>query len=99
MDYAEQLLAAINAYDEKDAQSVDSLRDLVCFISDNAVLKTDPIVKSLLYMSSQKMRVFGYNILNHFGEDPDINSSGLTLLSNASIIQTASWSQTTRSTI
>jgi superfamily II DNA/RNA helicase len=87
LDYAERLLSAINAYDEKNEQSVNSLRDLVCIISDNTDLKNDPIIKSLLYMASQKMRVFGYNTLNRFIEDPNMNSSGLTLLSNASILQ------------
>lgn len=70
-DYTSQLLTAINQYDPDDAKTQDHLRDLVCWISDDSELKKDPIIADLLYIASQKMRVFGYNKLNGFIENPD----------------------------
>lgn len=70
-DYTGQLLTAINQYDPNDSQSRDRLRDLVCWISDDAELKKDPIVADLLFIASQKMRVFGYNKLNRYTDNPD----------------------------
>lgn len=70
-DYTGQLLTAINQYDPNDGQSRDHLRDLVCWISDDAELKKDPIIADLLYIASQKMRVFGYNKLNGYVDNPD----------------------------
>lgn len=61
-DYAKQLLSAINQYDADNPESVNHLRDLVCWISDNDALKKDKVLAQLLYIASQKMRVFGYNI-------------------------------------
>ena len=69
-DYVNRLLLAINRYDPDNIQTVNHLRDLVCWISDNDSLKKDPIIADLLYIASQKMRVFGYNILNGFSEEP-----------------------------
>lgn len=69
-----QLLNAINEYDPGNIGSVNRLRDLVCICSDNVQLKQDRFVASLLYTASQKMRVFGYNILNHFNENPSASS-------------------------
>lgn len=60
-DYVSLLLSAINNYDSNNANSVDALRDLVCWISDNETLKKDKLIAELLYIASQKMRVFGYN--------------------------------------
>lgn len=60
-DYAKQLLSAINQYDADNPESVNHLRDLVCWISDNDALKKDKVLAQLLYIASQKMRVFGYN--------------------------------------
>lgn len=70
-DYTGQLLTAINQYDPNDGQSRDHLRDLVCWISDDAELKKDPIIADLLFIASQKMRVFGYNKLNGYTDNPD----------------------------
>ncbi|MBS1401820.1 MAG: DEAD/DEAH box helicase [Oscillospiraceae bacterium] len=70
-DYTGQLLTAINQYDPNDGQSRDHLRDLVCWISDDAELKKDPIIANLLFIASQKMRVFGYNKLNGYTDNPD----------------------------
>ena len=73
-DCVNQLLNAINEYDPGNVESVNRLRDLVCICSDDAQLKKDPFVASLLYTASQKMRVFGYNMLNHFHENPSTSS-------------------------
>ena len=70
-DYAKQLLSAINQYDADNPESVNHLRDLVCWISDNDALKKDKMLAQLLYIASQKMRVFGYNMLNGYSEDPN----------------------------
>ena len=70
-DYTGQLLTAINQYDPNDGQSRDHLRDLVCWISDDAELKKDPIIADLLFIASQKMRVFGYNKLNGYTDNTD----------------------------
>lgn len=70
-DCVNQLLNAINAYDPNDIESVNRLRDLVCVCSDDSGLKKDPLVASLLYTASQKMRVFGYNMLNGFTANPN----------------------------
>ena len=85
-DYVNQLLLAINRYDSEDAQTVNHLRDLVCWISDDESLKKEPIIADLLYIASQKMRVFGYNILNGFLEEPVPSSSALRDLENAAIV-------------
>ena len=83
-DYISQLLKAINSYNPDDDGSVNHLRDLVCWISDNDALKADPVMKELLYIASQKMRVFGYNTLNHFSKDPGVNNA-LTQISNNAV--------------
>ena len=76
-DCVNQLLNAINEYDPGNVESVNRLRDLVCICSDDAQLKQDPFVASLLYTASQKMRVFGYNMLNHFNENPSSSSGSI----------------------
>ena len=68
-DYARHLLAAINRYDPDNEETVDHLRDLVCWISDHDEIKNDSVIAELLYIASQKMRVFGYNKLNGFSND------------------------------
>ena len=69
-DYAKLLLTAINQYDPEKSETIDYLRDLVCWISDQNEPKKDPTIAELLYIASQKMRVFGYNKLNGFKSDP-----------------------------
>lgn len=69
-DYVDKLLRAINYYDPDDPRTVNTLRDLVCWISDNETLKSNRIIAELLYIASQKMRVFGYNKLNKFTTEP-----------------------------
>lgn len=83
--YIEKLLTAINQFDNADPKSVECLRDLVCLISDNDQLKQDSTIRSLLYIASQKMRVFGYNKLNGFQTGPDTTSGDLDLMRNAAI--------------
>ena len=85
-DYVNRLLLAINRYDPNDVQTVNHLRDLVCWISDNDSLKKDSIIANLLYIASQKMRVFGYNMLNGFLEEPVPSSSVLDDFGNAAIV-------------
>ena len=68
-DYAKLLLHAINRYDPDNSDSIDQLRDLVCWVSDKEELKNDSVIAELLYLASQKMRVFGYNKLNGFEKD------------------------------
>ncbi len=83
--YIEKLLKAINQFDNTNMQSVERLRDLVCVISDNNQLKQDPMIRSLLYVASQKMRVFGYNKLNGFETGIDTTYSDIDFLRNAAI--------------
>ncbi len=84
-DYAKQLLFAINQYDADDPGSVNHLRDLVCWVSDDEVLKKDKMIAQLLYIASQKMRVFGYNILNGYADDPGESVAPLVDISNQAI--------------
>ena len=70
-DYVKLLLTAINQFDPNNAEAADRLRDLICWVSDHDELKSDPTVANLLYIASQKMRVFGYNRLNGFDNDPN----------------------------
>lgn len=84
-DYVSQLLSAINQYDPDDRQSVDRLRDAVCWISSNEELKKEPVIAQLLYIASQKMRVFGYNILNKFTDDPNHSVSAIEDIENQAI--------------
>ena len=76
-DYAKQLLSAINRYDANDPESVNYLRDLVCWISNDEILKKDKMIAQLLYIASQKMRVFGYNMLNGYTDDPNDSLAAL----------------------
>lgn len=85
MDYVKELLRAINTYDENDSSSQDRLRDLVCTISDSHELKKDSLISQLIYVASQKMRVFGYNKQNKFDEDPNSNISLMGDLKNKAI--------------
>ena len=84
-DYAKQLLSAINQYDAGDPESVNHLRDLVCWISDNETLKKDTMIAQLLYIASQKMRVFGYNMLNGYADDPSGAIAPLSDVGNQAI--------------
>jgi len=85
VDYVSRLLRAINDYNDTDDNSKETLRDLICVISDNAEIKADPFIRKLLYVASQKMRVFGYNILNQLGSDPDETATELSLTRDESI--------------
>ena len=64
LDYVNLLINAINNYDSYDPKTINDLRDIVCIVSDNDNLKEDKLISSLLFVASQKMRVFGYNYLN-----------------------------------
>lgn len=71
MDYVNLLLDAINRCSEEDIDSKIKLRNLICTISENNELKSDPLVRELLYTASHKMRIFGYNIQNGFYENKE----------------------------
>lgn len=89
LDYVNLLLDAINKYNEDDVDSKNRLRDLVCIISENDSVKSDPIIKELLYTASHKMRIFGYNVQNGFYKQENINEkhiSELQALYNQSIV-------------
>jgi len=84
-DYAKLLLTAINHYNPDKDETVDQLRDLVCWISDQEEPKKDPIIAELLYIASQKMRVFGYNKLNGFASDPGETTGSITGIGSQAI--------------
>lgn len=89
-DYTNLLLRAINNYNDNDDKSKMKLRDLVCIISDDEKQKEDPVIRELLYIASQKMRVFGYNVQNGFyrkGKSVNMTASSISLLSDAAILQ------------
>ena len=87
MDYAKELLQAINSYNDNDIKSKEHLRDLVCIISENNEVKSEPFISKLLYIASQKMRVFGYNVQNGFSKDPDEMVRPMEALKNEAIKQ------------
>lgn len=72
-DYVRLLLTAINQFEPDNLETANRLRDLVCWISDHDEIKSDPTISNLLYIASQKMRVFGYNKLNGFNCNPNTN--------------------------
>lgn len=84
-DYAKLLIDAINKYDPDNSETVNQLRDLVCWVSDNSEIKIDPTIKELLYIASQKMRVFGYNVLNNFDKAPSVVAGSISDMSNHAI--------------
>ena len=84
-DYAKLLIDAINKYDPDNSETVNQLRDLVCWVSDNSEIKIDPTIKELLYIASQKMRVFGYNMLNNFDKAPSVVAGSISDMSNHAI--------------
>lgn len=89
LDYVNLLLDATNKYNEDDVDSKNRLRDLVCIISENDSVKSDPLIKELLYTASHKMRIFGYNVQNGFYKQENINEkhiSELQALYNQSIV-------------
>lgn len=89
-DYVNLLLSAINNYNEENLKSKIKLRDLVCMISDDEIQKQDPLIRELLYIASQKMRMFGYNVQNGFYKQNSIinqTASDLAFLRDQSIIK------------
>ena len=84
-DYANHLINAINQYDPDNSESINRLRDLVCWISDNSETKSDPVIAELLYVASQKMRVFGYNELNHLDKAPSVAADSISDMSSQAI--------------
>lgn len=59
------LAEAINEYDESSPESFRRLKDIVCTISEERMTSDgDYILDYLLNVASNKMRVFGYSIMN-----------------------------------
>lgn len=85
LDYVKLLLSAINQYDPNNTESINQLRDLVCWISDDEQLKKDKIIAELLFIASQKMRVFGYNKLNRFENDSSVEVGSINDMCNQAI--------------
>ena len=84
-DYVRLLLSAINQFNPDNLETVNHLRDLICWISDHDEIKSDSTIRNLLYIASQKMRVFGYNKLNGFKCPPDDNMSLMDDIKNQAI--------------
>lgn len=61
MEMLFQLVEAINSYDGS-IDSSNKLRDLVCFASENAEMRSNPDYRVALFSAAQKMRTFGYII-------------------------------------
>ena len=49
-DYIKKLLYAINQYDADKTETVENLKNIVCWISDKSELKKEPIIAELLYI-------------------------------------------------
>lgn len=84
-DCVKDLITAINMYDSNNPKTIEQLRNLVCVISENDELKKDRFVSGLLYTASQKMRVFGYNMLNNYSTDPSGCSSNIETIRNNAV--------------
>lgn len=84
-DYVRLLLTAINQFDPDNLETANHLRDLVCWVSDHDKFKSDPTISNLLYIASQKMRVFGYNKLNGFNSNPSTDIGFMSEISNRAI--------------
>ena len=85
MDCVRELLMAINNYKDEDLVSKQHLRNLVCLISEQKEIKEVPLVKELLFIASQKMRTFGYNVQNGFTHNPDTSASDITLIADEAV--------------
>ncbi len=84
-DYARLLLSAINKYNPDNVETINRLRDLVCWVSDQDDIKKEPTIAQLLYIASQKMRVFGYNKLNGFENNPFLDVSMMDNIGSSAI--------------
>ena len=85
MDCVRELLMAINNYKDEDLVSKQHLRNLVCLISEQKEIKEGPLVKELLFIASQKMRTFGYNVQNGFTHNPDTSASDISLIADEAV--------------
>ena len=85
MDCVRELLMAINNYKDEDLVSKQHLRNLVCLISEQKEIKEVPLVKELLFIASQKMRTFGYNVQNGFTHNPDTSASDISLIADEAV--------------
>lgn len=69
------LVKAINEYDIDNDESFINLRDVICSISDLGY-SNDPVLRELLFLAAQKMRIFGYNEMNSLDSDEVLLNSG-----------------------
>lgn len=72
-------------YDES-TEKFEELRDLVCEISDKKIGFSDPLTKELLFMASQKMRTFGYNVLNNISLPEDVGDNNISFVYKNEVI-------------
>lgn len=59
MDYLYTLVNQINNYDGSP-KAADSLRNMICYVSDNEAYRKDELYRIALFEAAQKMRMFGY---------------------------------------
>ncbi|MBD1222369.1 DEAD/DEAH box helicase [Virgibacillus halodenitrificans] len=85
MEPIRKLIRAINLYDES-TEKFEELRDLVCEISDKKIGFSDPLTKELLFMASQKMRTFGYNVLNNISLPEDVGDNNISFVYKNEVI-------------
>ncbi|WP_404458322.1 DEAD/DEAH box helicase [Oceanobacillus kapialis] len=85
MEAIRELIKSINLYDES-TEKFEELRDLVCKISDEKIGFSDPLTKELLYVASQKMRTFGYNVLNNISLPDDIGDTNVSFIYKNEVI-------------
>ncbi|XRG80730.1 DEAD/DEAH box helicase [Rossellomorea sp. GAMAL-10_SWC] len=79
MNINRELVKAINNYDESKERFED-LRNLICKISDEKLGFDDQLTKELLYMASQKLRTFGYNILNELDLPDELTENNVSYI-------------------
>lgn len=77
------LVEKLNSFDGTE-KNFEELKDIVCDVSESE-LKADLIVRELLYMAAQKMRIFGYNVMNGISLDEVRENDDLYFIKNRSI--------------
>ncbi|MGG3279895.1 helicase-related protein [Paenibacillus solani] len=80
-----RLIESINSYDGSD-ESFNNLKDIVCEISENSSEKETPLMKELLYVAAQKMRTFGYNIMNDIQLDDIASDENVSFIFQNNLI-------------
>lgn len=78
-NYCLQLLNAINNYDGSE-KSTNKICQLICYISESALIEKTEDVYEILYEASDLIRVFGYNYLNKINASRLHNNNDLALI-------------------